>query len=209
MRRYRPPSAARRARPRFRPHVRPASSRGSARCPCRATAARRAPAARPCILSRAPAPARASARSRFFWKFSPWKRGFLRRQSSGARSAGDLIWPVRKPRPSGTVGDERDAQLADGAEQLVLRVAAPERVLGLQRGDRMDRVRAADGLRRRLGQAEVAHLARLSRDRPSRPTVSSIGVSDRPGAGSRRRSCRRPAAAARRRTPGARTRAGR
>ena len=50
-------------------------------------------------------------------------------------------------------------QLAHGRQDLVLGIAAPERVLGLQRGDRMDRMRAADRLRRRFGQAEVADLA--------------------------------------------------
>ena len=43
----------------------------------------------------------------------------------------------------------------------VLDVPLPQRVLGLQRGDRMDGVRAANRRRRRLGQSEVAHLAGL------------------------------------------------
>ena len=59
------------------------------------------------------------------------------------------------------VGDEADPQLAQGRQDLVLGIAAPERVLGLQRRDRMGRVGAADRLRRRLGEAEVAHLALL------------------------------------------------
>jgi hypothetical protein len=42
------------------------------------------------------------------------------------------------------VGDEADAELAAGREDLVLDVAHPERVLGLQRGDRVDGLRAAD-----------------------------------------------------------------
>ena len=37
------------------------------------------------------------------------------------------------------VGDEADAQLAAHGEDLVLRVAVPERVLGLERGDRCSR----------------------------------------------------------------------
>jgi hypothetical protein len=37
----------------------------------------------------------------FFSKFSPVKRGWKRRKSSSGKSSGDVIWPVRKPRPSG------------------------------------------------------------------------------------------------------------
>ena len=59
------------------------------------------------------------------------------------------------------VRDEADAELAAGRKHPVLRVARPQRVLGLERRDRVDGVRAADRLRRGLGQAEVAHLARL------------------------------------------------
>src|SRR3954471_10316527 len=57
------------------------------------------------------------------------------------------------------VGDEADAQLAHGRQNLVLGIAAPERILGLQRGDRMYRMRAPDCLRRRFGHAEVTDLA--------------------------------------------------
>src|SRR5207249_5878383 len=42
---------------------------------------------------------------------------------------------------------------------LVLRVAAPERVLRLERADRVRRVRTPDSRGRRLGEAEVTHLA--------------------------------------------------
>src|SRR5262249_51439961 len=59
------------------------------------------------------------------------------------------------------VGDEPDPELADRGEDLVLRVARPQRVLGLQRADRVDRVRATDRLRRGLRQPEVADLALL------------------------------------------------
>ena len=44
-------------------------------------------------------------------------------------------------------------------QDLVLEVAGEERVLRLERGDRVRGVRAADGGGRRLGEAEVAHLA--------------------------------------------------
>ena len=51
-------------------------------------------------------------------------------------------------------------EFADRGEDLGFGVAGPDRVLGLQRRDRMHGVGAADGGRRRLGQTEVAHLAR-------------------------------------------------
>src|SRR4051812_7901944 len=63
--------------------------------------------------------------------------------------------------PERAVGDETDPQLAHGGEDLVLHVAAPEGVLRLQRRDRMHLVRAADGLRRRFREPEIADLPRL------------------------------------------------
>ena len=90
---------------------------------------------------------------------------------AGHRSAPEVavLQVVRRLEPPGqeaaaerAVGHEADAQLAHRVEQdLALHVAGPQRVLGLEGGDRVDRVRPADGLGRRLGQAEVAHLARL------------------------------------------------
>src|SRR4051794_8269214 len=61
--------------------------------------------------------------------------------------------------PERAVGDEADAELADRRQDLVLGVARPQRVLALQRGDRVHGVGAADRLRRGLGEPEVAHLA--------------------------------------------------
>ena len=57
------------------------------------------------------------------------------------------------------VGHEADAELAHGADRVLLHVAGPERVLGLHRGDRVHRVRAAQQLAGDLGQAQVADLA--------------------------------------------------
>src|SRR5262249_49331923 len=51
-----------------------------------------------------------------------------------------------------------DAQFPDGGEEFVLRVAAPQRILGLESGDRVYSMRPAEGRRRRLAQAEVTHL---------------------------------------------------
>ena len=101
-----------------------------------------------------------STSSRLRAKFSPWKRGWLRRRSSGARSSMLRKRPDRKPRPSGRVGDEADAQLADRVEDpVLLDVAGPQRPLGLHRGDRVHGVRPADRRGRGLGDAEVADLA--------------------------------------------------
>ena len=57
---------------------------------------------------------------------------------------------VEEAAPERAVGDEADAELAHGGEDLVLGIPAPERVLGLQGGDGMDRVRPADRGRRGL-----------------------------------------------------------
>jgi hypothetical protein len=59
------------------------------------------------------------------------------------------------------VGDEADPELADRRQDLVLDVASPERVLALQGRDRVDGVRAADRLRGRLRETEIADLPLL------------------------------------------------
>ncbi len=61
--------------------------------------------------------------------------------------------PVRKPAAERAVGDEADAQLPAERQHLVLGVAGPERVLGLERGDRVLPLRPADGLGRGLREA--------------------------------------------------------
>src|SRR5437867_669370 len=71
-----------------------------------------------------------------------------------------LDLPGQEAAPERAVGDEADPELATGGEDPVLRVAAPERVLGLHRGDRVHRAGAAERLGPRLGEAEPAHLAR-------------------------------------------------
>ena len=92
------------------------------------------------------------------------------------------------------VGDERDAQLFERRQDLRLDVARPQRVLGLHRRDRVHRVRAADRLRARLREAEVADLALPRRARPSRRPCPRSACSGRRGAGSRGRCARRPGA---------------
>ena len=100
------------------------------------------------------------------------------------------------------VGDEPDAELAHGRQDLVLRVAAPERVFRLERGDRVHGRRPADRRRRRLRKPEVAHLSRLHQLGHRADGLLDRDASGRPGAGSRGRS-RRPSAASgsRRSTP--------
>ena len=68
------------------------------------------------------------------------------------------------------VGGHADAELADRRQDLRLDPAAHQRVLDLQRGDRVDGVRAADGGGAHLGQAEVPDEAGLDhlRDRADR-----------------------------------------
>ena len=93
----------------------------------------------------------------------------------GREIVGLLESAGQEPASQRAVGDEADAEFAHRGEDFVLRVAAPERVFGLQRRDGMDGVRAADRLRRRLGQPQVAHLARATSSAIA-PTVSSMGV---------------------------------
>ena len=59
------------------------------------------------------------------------------------------------------IGDERDAELAHGRQNLLLDVAADERIFNLQRRDRMHRVRPADRFRRRFRQPDVTDIAGL------------------------------------------------
>src|SRR6185295_303883 len=61
-----------------------------------------------------------------------------------------------------TVGNKANPKLANRLEDLIFRIAAPQRILGLKRADRMHRVRSSDRFRSRLAQAEVSHLARLN-----------------------------------------------
>ncbi len=58
-----------------------------------------------------------------------------------------------------TVGDKADTEFPDGRQDFVFRVAALKRVFGLQRGERMHLVRAADGGWRGFGNADEPHLA--------------------------------------------------
>ena len=61
--------------------------------------------------------------------------------------------------PERRVGHEADAELAQQRQQLGLRVTGPQGVLGLQRGDRVYGVGAADRFGAGLGQADVQDLS--------------------------------------------------
>src|SRR5262245_15214247 len=63
------------------------------------------------------------------------------------------------------IGHEPDLELIERRQDLGLDVAGPERILGLQRAQRMHRVGAADRLGTGLAEAEVAHLALLDETR--------------------------------------------
>ena len=134
-----------------------------------------------------------ATRSRFCSKFSPWKRGLWRRKSSSARSSSDLISPERKPRPSGLYGT-KPIRARGRRQDLRLRGPRPQRVLGLERCDRMDRVRAADRLGRSLGEAKVADLAGFDELLHRADRLLDRQCSGRRGAGSRGRCGRRQGA---------------
>ena len=67
--------------------------------------------------------------------------------------------PVRKPRPSGQYGTRPTPSSAHHAGHAGLRVAGPQRVLGLHRCDRVHGMGAAQQAAADLGQAQVADLA--------------------------------------------------
>lgn len=78
--------------------------------------------------------------------------------------------------PERGIGHQADTKLAQQRQDLGLGVTGPQRVLGLDRGHRVDGVGTADGLRPRLRQSDVADLA-FCHELRQRPTVSSMGVS--------------------------------
>ena len=73
-------------------------------------------------------------------------------------------------------GDEADSELLERRQDRVLGLTPPERVLALEGGDRLDRMRPADRLDAGLGEAEVPDLALLDQAFTA-PATSSIGTS--------------------------------
>ena len=100
-----------------------------------------------------------STMRRFCSKLPSVKRGLVLRQSSSARSSGERIVAGEEAVSERRVGHEADAELAQQRQQLGLRVAGPQGVLRLQRGDRVHGVGAADRRGAGLGQADVQDLA--------------------------------------------------
>ena len=138
---------------------RPAWCRGSGRCRRPWPAARRA---RPARASRRPRPRwprpRRRAR-RLRWKFSPVKRGLVLPPVVVGEvvDGADLPGQEARGRAASRRRSRCRARAAPAAPRLL--VAGPQRVLGLQRGDRVHGVRAADGVGPGLGQPDVADLA--------------------------------------------------
>src|SRR5439155_18903080 len=56
-------------------------------------------------------------------------------------------------------GNEADSELLQRRHDLAFRLPPPQRVLALQRGDGLDRIRATDRLRACFGEAEVLDLS--------------------------------------------------
>ena len=74
------------------------------------------------------------------------------------------------------VGHEADAELAADRQDVVLDVALPQRIFGLQRGDRMDGGGAAQRLGRRLRRGRCGGPFPRWTSSAMPPTVSSIGI---------------------------------
>src|SRR6266542_330869 len=67
--------------------------------------------------------------------------------------------PGQEPLPERAERDEPDPELLERREHLLFRLPPPQRVLALERRDRLHRVCTADRLRARLREAEVLDLA--------------------------------------------------
>ena len=97
------------------------------------------------------------------WRRGPRSvnRGRLLRMSPSANEVCWSIAPVRKPLPSGLNGTNPMPSSISVGRISLLGLAPPQRVLALQRGDRLHGVGAADASHAGLGQAEVLDLAGL------------------------------------------------
>ena len=130
-------------------------------------------------------------RSRLAARFCGLKRGWLERKfvPDLVRRAGEEAGAERRPR------HEADAELLQHRQQLALGVARPQRVLALDRGERVHLVGGDDLLGGDVGEPEVADLALASRARPSRRSTPRPARPGRGSAGTRGRARRRRAAA--------------
>ena len=97
--------------------------------------------------------------------------------------AGALLRPVPADQPARqhAIGGDADAELAAGRQDVALDAARDQRVLDLQIGDRMHRVRAADGFGADFRQADVPIAARLHHvgDRADRVLDRHVGIEPR------------------------------
>ena len=143
------------------------SSRCTFRVPGIGTIQGFVPAARPARSARALPPSaprsRRAGRPGPDWLAGPRARsgGRVLRKSELSNVVFSSILPVRKPLPSGLKGTKPMPSSSRVGRIVRLRLPPPQRVLALQRRDRLDRVRAADRLHAGFGQAEVLDLAFL------------------------------------------------
>ena len=90
---------------------------------------------------------RISTRTRLALSASPWKRGMRARKSELPNV---VLWSSLaggEPLAERAIRHEPDPQLFQRGDDLGLGLSRPQRVLALERGHRMDRVRATDRLR--------------------------------------------------------------
>ena len=97
--------------------------------------------------------------ARLAGRASSANRGLLRRKSFSAEVGGGADGAGQEAAAERGVRDESDAQLPQRRQDLGLEVPGPQRVLALQRGDRVHGVGAADGVGRGLAQPEESDLA--------------------------------------------------
>ena len=102
-----------------------------------------------------------STRAWFAFRASGAKRGTMLRKSELSNVVFSSILPGEEALAQRAEGNEADPELLERRQHLLFGPPPPQRVLALDRGDRLDRVRAADRLHSGLGQAEVPDLALL------------------------------------------------
>ena len=100
-----------------------------------------------------------STRAWFALRASGVKRGTMLRKSVRSNFVFSSIFAGEKALAQRAEGHEADAELLERRQDLLLGLPPEQRIFALKCGDRLHGVRAADGLRARLGKAEVLHLA--------------------------------------------------
>ena len=84
------------------------------------------------------------------------------RKSFLSNFVSSLIFPVRKPLPSGLKGTNPIPSSSSVGYDFCFWLSPPQGVFALQRGDGLNGVGATDGLHAGFGKAEVLHLALLN-----------------------------------------------